>query len=322
MTLQRQPHYHVLIADDVHPVLMELLTQKEGFVCDYLPEISRDEVLTIIENYDGLILRSKLQVDLQIMDAGRKLRFIGRVGAGMDNIDQASALLKGITLFSANEGNCDAVAEHMLGMLLALLNNTFRSDREIRKGQWLREENRGVELGGKTVGLIGYGHNGAAMARKLSGFDVEVIAYDKYKSSFGSLYANEVGLDDIFRKADILSLHIPLTDETRGMVNREFIAGFNKKIYFLNGSRGDIVDMEALVSGLEQGRLIGAGLDVLPVERFPALSELDWFTRLKSCNVLLSPHVAGWSVESYYKLSRFLALKILDFAAVSLNKPQ
>lgn len=304
----------VLIADDVHPVLMEML-EAGGFECDYRPDINRNEVLKIIGDYEGLILRSKLQVDLQVMNAGTKLKFIGRSGAGMDNIDQVNALVKGIALFSANEGNCDAVAEHMLGMLLALLNNTVRSDREIRAGLWLREENRGVELGGKTVALIGYGHNGSAMAQKLSGFSVEVIAYDKYKSGFGSQYAEEVDLEDIFRRADILSLHVPLTDETRGMVDQQFISRFSKKIYFLNGSRGEVVDMAALLNGLDQERIVGAGLDVLPVEKFPALAEYEWFTRLTSCqNVLLSPHVAGWSVESYYKLSSVLASKILEFA--------
>ena len=322
MTLSTNLSCHVLIADDVHPVLMKILEEK-GVVCDYQPDITREETLAMIENYEGLILRSKFKVDLPMLSAGEKLKFIGRAGAGMDNIDQASALLKGIALFSANEGNCDAVAEHMLGMLLALLNNTLRSDGEIRQGRWLREENRGVELGGKTVGLIGYGHNGKAMARKLSGFNVKVIAYDKYKSGFEDEFADEVEMGEIFSQADILSLHIPLSDETRGLVNKQFIGRFDKPIYFLNGARGEVVEMAALVEGLEKGQIVGAGLDVLPVEKFPALSEYDWFTRLKKCdNVLMSPHVAGWSVESYYKLSRFLASKIVEFVKTDLNKPQ
>lgn len=310
----------LLIVDDIHPVLMELL-EKEGVVCDYQPDISRDEALAVLGNYDGLVLRSKFKVDQTVLDAGTKLKFIGRAGAGIDNIDQAGALQKGIVLFSANEGNCDAVAEHMLGMLLSMLNNIVRADAEIRQSEWNREENRGVELAGKTVALIGYGHNGKAMARKLSGFDVKVIAYDKYKHGYGGPYAEEVAMEEIFQEADILSLHIPLSDETRGLVNEQFIARFVKPIYFLNGSRGEVVDMKALVDGLEQGSIAGAALDVLPVERFPDLSEKDWFGRLKTFhNVLLSPHVAGWSVESYFKLSEFLAVKIREFVKADLKK--
>lgn len=313
MILSPQSSYKVLIADDVHPVLMELL-EEGGVWCDYRPDISRDETMAIIQNYEGLVLRSKFKVDLQLMDAATNLTFIGRAGAGMDNIDQASAISKGIALFSANEGNRDAVGEHMVGMLLGLLNHTLRSDSQVRQGLWLREENRGTELGGKTVGLIGYGHNGKAMARKLSGFEPEVIAYDKYKSGFSDTYAKEVGLEEIFHRADILSLHIPLTEETRGMVGRHFISRFDKPIYFLNGSRGEIVDMTALAEALEHGLILGAGLDVMPVEKFPALLDLDWFVRLKQFeNVIFSPHVAGWTVESYYKLSKVLAGKILGF---------
>jgi D-3-phosphoglycerate dehydrogenase len=307
------PRLRLLIADDVHPVLMEMLV-REGLKCDYRPDISREEALSIIGEYEGLILRSKFRVDRQMLEAGARLKFIGRAGAGMDNIDQATAISRGVALFSANEGNCDAVAEHMTGMLLALLTHTIRSDKQIRQGRWLREENRGVELGSRTVGLIGYGHNGKAMARKLSGFAPEVIAYDRYKSGFSDQYAQEVEMEEIFRRADILSLHIPLTEETRGMVDQRFIARFEKPLYFLNGSRGEIVDMTALADALEKGMVLGAGLDVLPVEKFPALLDFDWFSRLTQFeNVLLTPHVAGWTVESYFKLSNVLASKILDF---------
>jgi len=320
MTSPTNPSWRLLIADDVHPVLMEML-EAEGVICDYRPDITRDEALVILKEYNGLILRSKFKVDLPVLTAGGKLKCIGRAGAGMDNIDQASALLKGIALFSANEGNCDAVAEHMLGTLLALLNNIPRSDVQVRQGSWFREKNRGVELGGKTIGLIGYGHNGKAMARKLSGFDVKVIAYDKYKNGFGGPFVEEVEMEEIYRRADILSLHIPLSDETRGLVNKSFIARFHRPIYFLNGARGEVVDMAALVEGLENGKIAGAGLDVLPVEKFPALFEYDWFARLKKRdNVVLSPHVAGWSVESYYKLSKVLASKILEFVKTASNK--
>lgn len=232
----------------------------------------------------------------------------------MDNIDEAYASARGITLLNAPEGNRDAVGEHMVGMLLALMNNLHRGDRQIRIGQWLREENRGVELGGRTVALIGYGNNGQAMARKLAGFDVKVIAYDKYKRGFSDAYATEVSMEEIVKEADVLSMHIPLTRETRALVNDEYLFHFRKPFFFLNGARGEIVDIPAVLHAIDSGKILGAAFDVLPIEKFPALADAPWFADLtKNERVILSPHVAGWSVESYIKIADVLADKVVRF---------
>lgn len=297
--------------DDIHPVFMESV-KRAGFLVDYKPDITFDEAIECIPHYEGLVLRSKFLVKPDFIDAGKKLRIIARAGAGVDNIDTAYAEGKGIKLISAPEGNCDAVAEHMLGMLLSLLHNLRMGDLEIRQGLWRREENRGFELGGKVVGLIGYGNNGQAMARKLSGFGVKVFAYDKYRVDYGDAFAEEASMDTIFRKADVLSLHIPLTTETRELVDAEFLAKFEKAIYFINGSRGETVAIKDVVAALHERKIIAAAFDVLPIEKFPALLEADWFEELKGfSNVQLSPHVAGWTVESYYKIAKILAEKVI-----------
>lgn len=300
-----------LIVDDLHEILLQKFNQA-GIKYDYLPFITRLEAEKIIPDYDGLIIRSKFQVDQDFISKATNLKYIGRSGAGMDNIDEGYAVEKNIQLFSANEGNCDAVGEHMIGMLLSLMNNLNRGNHEIVNGLWKREENRGYELKGKTVALIGYGHNGKAMAKKLSGFEVNVIAYDKYKTGFSDEYATEVAMEQIVKQADILSFHIPLTRETKGMVDEEYLSHFRKPIFFLMGARGGIVHIPAVLKNLDQGKILAAAFDVLPVEKFPALSQTDWYTDLIARdNVLLSPHVAGWTFESYYKLSDILADKIL-----------
>lgn len=303
---------HILIVDDIHEILLERL-QQAGVSYHYQPEINRLEAEKIISDYDGLVIRSKFQVDREFLALAPKLRLIGRAGAGMDNIDDQYAQEKGITLISANAGNRDAVGEHMIGMLLSLLNNMRRADREIRNGIWRREENRGYELMGRTVALIGYGHNGQAMAKKLSGFGVKVIAYDKYKTGFSDEYATEVSMEEVVRQADVLSFHIPLTRETRGLVDEEYLYHFRKPIFFLMGARGGIADISAVLKYLDEGKILGAAFDVLPIEKFPALSDQDWYAELVARdNVLLSPHVAGWTFESYRKLSEVLAEKILS----------
>lgn len=300
-----------LIVDDIHEVLLQKFDQA-NISYDYLPTIVRAEAEEIISSYDGLIIRSKFQVDKGFIDLANNLRYIGRSGAGMDNIDEEYAQAKNILLFSANEGNCDAVAEHMIGMLLTLMNNLNRSHHEICNGAWLREENRGFELKGKTVALIGYGHNGMAMAKKLSGFDVKVIAYDKYKIGFSDQYATEVSMEEIVKQADVVSFHIPLTRETQGLVNDEYFFHFRKPIFFLMGARGGIVDVSAVLKALDARKIIAAAFDVLPIEKFPSLAEQEWYEDLTTRdNVLLSPHVAGWTFESYYKLSDILADKII-----------
>ncbi len=305
----------LLIVDDIHPIFIEIV-EKAGILVDYKPTITFDEVLACIADYEGLVLRSKFLVKPELIDAGKKLKIIARAGAGVDNIDVAYAESRGITLVSAPEGNCDAVAEHMLGMLLSLLNNLRISDLEIRNGEWKREENRGFELGGKTVGLIGYGNNGQAMARKLSGFSVNVFAYDKYRVDYSDEFAEESSMIKIFEEADVLSLHIPLTTDTRALVNTDFLAKFRKPIYFINGSRGETVEIHNIIKALQDKKILAAAFDVLPVEKFPPLTSTDWFEELKNFrNVQFSPHIAGWTVESYYKIAKVLAEKVV---AVSL----
>lgn len=307
------PETRLLIVDDIHPVFMEKL-QRAEIAFDYCPTISRMEAVERIAGYTGLIIRSKFKVDTAFLDAAPNLRVIGRGGAGMDNIDEAYAAEKGITLVNAPEGNRDAVGEHLIGMLLSLMNHLNRADAEVRNGLWRREENRGLELGGRTVGLIGYGNNGQAMARKFSGFGVTVLAYDKYKTGFSDAHATESDLETILQQADVLSLHIPLTDETRGMINDTFLRGFRKPIFFLNGARGEIVEMNAVLRALDEGRVLGAAFDVLPEEKFPDLARQDWFVSLiKRDNVILSPHVAGWTVESYFKIADILADKVIEY---------
>lgn len=314
--------YHILIVDDVHAVLMERLEQK-GINVDYRPDATHEETERIIDGYDGLVIRSKFFVDEALMLKSTRLKLIGRPGAGLDNIDEEAAERLGISVVGANEGNCDAVAEHMIGMLLSLMNNMNRANLQVQAQQWLREENRGYELKGRTVALIGYGHNGQAMAKKLSGFDVNVIAYDKYKTGFSDSYAREVSMEEVVKQADVLSFHIPLTRETKGMVDREYLLHFRKPIFFLMGARGGILDMPSVLHYLDSGKILGAAFDVLPVEKFPALAEQNWFDELtRRDNVLLTPHVAGWTFESYFKLSAILADKMLDMIIPSENIPK
>ncbi|MCY4781595.1 phosphoglycerate dehydrogenase [Sphingobacterium sp. UT-1RO-CII-1] len=301
----------ILIVDDIHEVLLKELKNKK-IAFDYHPDFSRQDAEKVIAQYTGLIIRSKFNVDQAFIDFAPNLSFIARAGAGMDNIDEQYALKNNIALIAANEGNCDAVAEHMIGMLLNLMNNMNRSHHEIANGKWLREANRGYELKGRTVALIGYGHNGQAMAKKLSGFDVKVIAYDKYKTGFSDSYAQEVSMEEVVKHADVLSFHIPLTRETTKMVDEEYLFHFRKPIFILMGARGGIVDIPAVLHYLDNKRILGAAFDVLPVEKFPALYDQEWYKDLiERENVLLSPHVAGWTFESYYKLSAVLARKII-----------
>ena len=300
----------ILIADQLHPAFKEK-AEKMGYECDDLPLISREETLQIIKDYTGIAIRTKFQIDKEIIEAGTNLEFIARAGAGMDNIDETYAITKGISCINAPEGNRDAVGEHVLGMLLSLLNNLRNGDQQIRNGVWDREANRGWELKDKSVAIIGYGNNGRSLAQKLSGFGVNVIAYDKYKTGFSDQYATEVSMEQIVKHADVLSFHIPLTRETRQLFNEEYLFHFRKPIILLNASRGEIVNTQAVVDGLKNGKITAAGLDVLEVEKFPALSEQAWFKELsESYKVILSPHVAGWSVESYRKISEVLAEKL------------
>ena len=270
-----------------------------------------DEAYAIINNYDGLVIRSKFQVDRRFIDQATHLRFICRAGAGMDNIDEGYALEQGIKLINAPEGNMDAVGEHAIGLLLSLMNNMNTADAEIRAGSWRREENRGYELKGRTVGIIGYGRMGSSFAKKLSGFGVNVIAYDKYKTGFSDQYAREVSMEEIVKHSEVLSLHIPLTKETDGMVTDEYFYHFKKPIFFINTARGKVVKTSAVLNAIKQGKIIAAGLDVLEVEKFPLLAEQAWFDELRqNGRVILSPHVGGWTFESYRKISEVMAAKL------------
>ncbi|RYU87949.1 phosphoglycerate dehydrogenase [Mucilaginibacter terrigena] len=308
---------NILIVDDLHPAFMEQ-AETLGYTCNYQPDMKLDEAFAIIDNYDGLAIRSKFQVDKAFIDKAANLRFICRAGAGMDNIDEDYSLAKGIKLINAPEGNMDAVGEHAIGMLLSLMNNMNIADAEIRSGSWRREENRGYELKGLTVGIIGYGHMGSSFAKKLSGFEVNVIAYDKYKTGFSDRYAREVSMEEIVKHSDVLSLHIPLTAETNGMVDDEYLFHFKKPIFFLNMARGKVVKTQAVLNAIKHGKIIAAGLDVLEVEKFPALGDQAWFDELrKSGKILLSPHVAGWTFDSYRKISEVMARKLGELGLIS-----
>ena len=304
---------NILIVDDIDPIFV---TKAEalGYSCDYKPTMKLPEALEIIGDYAGLVIRSKFQVDKEFMDAAKNLRFICRAGAGMDNIDEAYAEEKGIALINAPEGNMDAVGEHAVGLLLAVMNNFRNSNLQIRDGIWDREGNRGYELKGKTVGIIGYGFMGKSFAKKLSGFEVNVIAYDKYKTGFSDQYAREVSMEEIVKHSDVLSLHIPLTDETEGLVDDEYLFHFKKPIFFINTSRGKTTNVRAILNGIKSGKILGAGLDVLEIEKFPALAEQEWWEDLKSSGkLLLTPHVAGWTFDSYRKISEVMAEKLALF---------
>lgn len=306
---------NILIVDDIHPVFMER-AEAMGYHCDYHPLIKPDEALKIIGDYTGLVMRSKFKLNRTYIDAGKNLRFVCRAGAGMDNIDEAYAVEKGIHLINAPEGNADAVGEHAIGLLLALMNNFRNADTEIRTGSWKREANRGYELKGKTVGIVGYGFMGHSLARKLSGFEVNVIAYDKYKTGFSDQYAREVSMEEIVKHSDVISFHIPLTAETDGMVNDEYLFHFKKPIFLINTSRGKIIKTRAVLNAIDKGKILGAGLDVLETEKFPALAEQEWFDDLRrSGKVLLTPHVAGWTFDSYRKISEVMTEKLGKFMA-------
>lgn len=300
----------ILIVDDLHPVFKEKAEQLGYQVVD-LPDITRAETLEAISGYDGIAVRTKFRIDKELIDLAPGLKFVARAGAGLDNIDEVYAREKGIQLINAPEGNRDALGEHAVGLLLSLINNFRRSDREIRDGIWDREGNRGWELKGKTVGIIGYGFMGSSFARKLAGFEVNVIAYDKYKTGFSDEYVKECSMEEIVKHSDVLSLHVPLTAETRQMVNDEYLFHFKKNIFFINTARGEIVNTKAVLSAIESSRILGAGLDVLEVEKFPNLGQQPWYDELKSSpKVILTPHIGGWTVDSYRKISEVLADKL------------
>lgn len=306
----------VLFIDTVHSILEERLRAK-GVECIDGTNWSREQCIEGLPKMNGIVIRSRFPMNEDFLKHGKNLKFIARSGAGMENIDLEYTTKHNIQCFNAPEGNRNAVGEHALSMLLALFNNLKKGDAEVRKGIWDREGNRGVELDGKTVGLIGYGNNGNAFAKKLSGFDVKVLAYDKYKKSYGNQYAEEASMEQIYKEADVFSFHIPQTEETQFMGNADFFNSFKKSIYLINLARGKIVSTKALLTAIKSGKVLGACLDVLEYEsasfekslkgnESPEFSEL-----LTSNHVLFSPHVGGWTTESYFKLSDVLADKVI-----------
>lgn len=306
---------NILIVDDVHELLPDGL-EEVGHHVLYLPNANREEIKANISGKHILIIRSKTQVDQELMDQADSLLCIARAGAGLDNIDEAYAVQKGILCINAGEANADAVGEHTIGMLLSLLNHLSRANKEVRQKIWRREANRGLELAGKTVGIIGFGNTGKAVAKKLQGFELKILVYDKYLVNYGTPYAIESSLDQIFEEADIVTFHIPLTRETNWMVDMKFLNRFKKKIFLLNLSRGKILKTEDLVQELKSGKVLGCALDVLENEDLKSLNEEEEivFNRLLDFeNVILSPHIGGWTVESYRKISQVLLGKLLTF---------
>jgi D-3-phosphoglycerate dehydrogenase / 2-oxoglutarate reductase len=309
---------NILVVDEMHPSLLPMLAAK-GIQADYKPTLVRKEIMESIAPYDGIIIRSKTVIDEEVLDKAPNLKFIGRAGAGLDQMDVEAILKRNIQIFNAPEGNRDAVGEHAVTMLLCLFNNILQADKEVRAKVWKREANRGIELGGKTVAIIGYGNTGNALARRLSGFNCQVLAYDKYLSNYSNAYAQEASMEQIFEQADVLSLHIPLTAETNKLVNSGYINRFQKNIFIINTARGEIISLFDLAQAIESGKVRGACLDVLENEKLNTLTPAQEkaFEMLSGVqNVIFSPHVAGWTHESYVRINEVLVKKIATF----LNK--
>ena len=307
----------ILLLDKNHPLITEQLSEK-GFVLEEDFSSSYEQVLEKIHLYEGIIIRSRIPLDAHFLEKAKNLKFIARVGAGMENIDTTKAQELGIKLINSPEGNKDAVAEHVLGTLLVLMNRLFISSNEVKKGIWLREENRGEEILGKTFGIIGYGNMGKAVAKRLSGFGCKTIFYD-IKPNLSDEFASQVSLQELQENADILSLHTPLTEDTLYMIDEEFISKMKKNFYFINTARGKNLKTSALVNALKSGKIKGACLDVLEYEKtsFENLEtkneDLEYL--LNSEKAIITPHIAGWTHESKIKLAQVIVDKILAFTA-------
>lgn len=305
----------ILIIDEMHESLALLLAQHH-LAYDYRPEIRPEEVEKIIPHYDGLILRSKMKLTLAFVEKATQLKFIARAGAGVDEIDEKALARLNIQLINAPEGNRDAVGEHTVGMMLCVLNHMHIADREVRQKLWLREKNRGYELGNLVVAIIGYGNMGKAVARRLQGFGCKVIAYDKHKTNYGDQYAQAVSEEEVFQTANVVSFHIPLNQENRYLADIDYFKKFKHPIWLFNLARGEVVPLSAIRWGLETGKILGAGLDVLENEKLNTMtpSQLDDFNYLaNSEKVLFTPHVGGWTYESYHRINIVLVEKIVSF---------
>lgn len=310
--MNEQPH--VLIINKMHRSI-EAMLNKIGWSADYKPAITREEILEILPKYQGLIIRNKTVIDQVLIERGSNLKFIARAGAGLDRIDISALKNRNIDLINAPEGNRGALGEHTIALLLSLLHKINKGSNEVKKGKWDREGNRGIELEGKTIGIYGYGYMGSSFAEKLTGFGCEIIAFDKYKKGFGERLIQEVSLEHLEQETEILSIHVPLTLETKNHFTADYLRSFKKLKFILNTARGEVLPLNGVLELLEEGKLLGAGLDVLENEKLDTLNHQEQrvFDALAQREeVIFTPHVGGWTHESYKRINEIIINKMIE----------